>query len=293
VSEVDDLVVNSELLATVRDDEDTDGAGTTTEGLLEAAPEVTLVDNAKTLLDLTGLGHGDELTVIADIDETVLLEDGSEKGVKDDRRRGVRDNARLLVQLLGEQVNTKVTVLTGLGRGGDADDLAGAVLQDHEIANADVVARDGEGVSLACVDGGDVVGGRTSALAADGTVNGLGDVELAVSGSVAVLAAHVGGLVLGGVALVFTHLGVVGRFLAVRRKRRNRGLGFQRRLDVMSFFDDSGFGDDGRSKLVYAVDGVRRRLVVRLGVRLSYRDDDGSVVVVGAVGRVTGVVGVR
>lgn len=57
----------------------------------------------------------------------------------------MRDNTRLLVKLLGEQVNTEVTVLAGLSRGGDTDDLARAVLEDHQVTNADVVARDGEG----------------------------------------------------------------------------------------------------------------------------------------------------
>jgi len=55
------------------------------------------------------------------------------------------DNARFLVKLLGEKVNTKVSVLTGLGTGGDTDDLTRTVLEDHEIANADVMTRDGEG----------------------------------------------------------------------------------------------------------------------------------------------------
>lgn len=55
------------------------------------------------------------------------------------------DNTRFLVKLLGEKVNTKVSVLTGLGTGSDTDDLTRAVLEDHEVANADVVTRDGEG----------------------------------------------------------------------------------------------------------------------------------------------------
>jgi len=55
------------------------------------------------------------------------------------------DNARFLVKLLGEKVNTKVSVLTGLGTGGDTDNLTRTVLEDHEIANADVMTRDGEG----------------------------------------------------------------------------------------------------------------------------------------------------
>tara|TARA_R110002003_G_scaffold251_8_gene17810 strand:+ start:2846 stop:3040 length:195 start_codon:yes stop_codon:yes gene_type:complete len=57
------------------------------------------------------------------------------------------------MKLLGEQVNTEVAVLASLGGGGDADDLARAALEDQEIANADVVAGDGNGVGrshLAC-----------------------------------------------------------------------------------------------------------------------------------------------
>jgi hypothetical protein len=57
----------------------------------------------------------------------------------------MRDNARFFMKLLGEKVNTKVPVLAGLGAGGNTDDLARTVLEDHEIANADVVTRDGEG----------------------------------------------------------------------------------------------------------------------------------------------------
>jgi hypothetical protein len=149
------LVVDGELLAVVGDDEDTDGSGSTAESLLELGEEVALVDNLEALLDLTSLSHGDELTVVADVDETVLLEDWAEEGVEDDRWGWVRDNTWLLMQLLGEEVNTEVSVLTSLGRGGDADDLAWAVLEDDKVTNADVVAWDGEGGVL-----GDVVDRR-------------------------------------------------------------------------------------------------------------------------------------
>jgi hypothetical protein len=44
--------------------------------------------------------------------------------VQDNRWRWMRDDARLLTQLLGEQVNTEITMLASLGGGGDADDLA-------------------------------------------------------------------------------------------------------------------------------------------------------------------------
>jgi len=50
------------------------------------------------------------------------------------------------MELLGEQVHTEVAVLASLRRRGDADDLARAALEDQEIANADMVAGDGDGV---------------------------------------------------------------------------------------------------------------------------------------------------
>ena len=49
------------------------------------------------------------------------------------------------MELLGEEVNTKVSVLTSLGRGSDADDLARTVLKYDQVTNADVVARDSKG----------------------------------------------------------------------------------------------------------------------------------------------------
>jgi len=48
--------------------------------------------------------------------------------------------------LLGEEVDTQVAVLAGGRGGGDADDLARTALQDKEIAEADVVAGDGDSV---------------------------------------------------------------------------------------------------------------------------------------------------
>lgn len=50
------------------------------------------------------------------------------------------------MQLLGEKIHSEVTVLTSLRRSGDANDLARPALEDQKIANADVVAGDGNGV---------------------------------------------------------------------------------------------------------------------------------------------------
>lgn len=57
----------------------------------------------------------------------------------------MRNNTWLLVELLGEEVYTEVSVLTSLSRGGDADNLARTVLKDDQVTNADMVARDSKG----------------------------------------------------------------------------------------------------------------------------------------------------
>jgi len=218
VGKVNNLVVHGELLAVVTDDQNAHGARATAECLLQARPEVALVNDAQTLLDLAGLGHGDELTVIANVDEAVLLENGAEQAVKNDRRARVRDHAGLLMQLLGEQVHTEVTVLTGLGGRGDPDDLAGAVLQDHQVANADVVAGDGEGAGLASVDGRDVSGAVAMSVAVivvvlvvPGSAAVYGHVfsemvELSGRTVVTMVSTGVGVLVVNGVSIVLAHL---------------------------------------------------------------------------------------
>lgn len=143
---VDDLEVNSHLKTFIVDDQDADGATAVVESLGETSEETALVKDGKALLDITTLGHGNNATVLTDVKDAVLLEDRAEHVLDNDRGGRVGDEARLLMELLGEEVNTQVTVLTSLGGGGDADDLARAALKDQEIANADVVAGDGDGV---------------------------------------------------------------------------------------------------------------------------------------------------
>lgn len=50
------------------------------------------------------------------------------------------------MELLGEEVDTEVTMLASLCRCCDADDLARTTLKDQEIADADVVSGDGDGI---------------------------------------------------------------------------------------------------------------------------------------------------
>ena len=142
---VDNLVVDSHLHTIVIDDEDADAATAVVERLCQAGDETALVKDGKALLDITRLGHGDNATVLTDVENTVLLEDRTKHVLDNDGRSRVGDERGLLMELLGEQVNTEVTVLASLGGGGDTDDLARAALKDQEIANADVVAGDGDG----------------------------------------------------------------------------------------------------------------------------------------------------
>ena len=143
---MDDLVVNSHLKTLVSDNKDTDASTTVVEGLGETGEKAALVKDGKALLDITRLGHGDNTAVLTDVKNAVLLEDRAEHVLDNNGRGRVGDKGGLLMKLLGEEVNTKVTVLASLGGGGDADDLARTTLEDQKIANADVVARDGDGV---------------------------------------------------------------------------------------------------------------------------------------------------
>lgn len=151
---MDDLVVDGHLEALVVDDQDADAATAVVEGLSQALEEVALVKDRETLLDVSALGHGDDTAILTNVENTVLLEDRAEHVLDNDGRGRVGDEAGLLMELLGEEVNTEVAVLASLGRGGDADDLARAALEDQEIADADVVARDGDSVGRSHLAGG-------------------------------------------------------------------------------------------------------------------------------------------
>lgn len=157
---MDDLHVDSELLAVVVEDKDAEAATARLEGAREAAVEVGLVNDLETLLDVTGLGHGDNVAVL-EVEDAVLLEDRAEHGLDDDAGGRVGDEGGLLVQLLAEEVDTEVAVLAGGGRGRDADDLARAALEDQEVAQADVVAGDGDGVGDIAIAGATGTGTRS------------------------------------------------------------------------------------------------------------------------------------
>lgn len=143
---MDDLVVDGELTTLITDDKYTNAAAAVVEGVCQAVEEAALVKNRKTLLDITSLGHGDDTAVITDVENAVLLEDWADHVLDNNGWAWVAHKGALLMQLLGEEVDTEVAVLASLCRGGDADDLARTSLEDEEVTNADVMAWDGDGV---------------------------------------------------------------------------------------------------------------------------------------------------
>lgn len=104
------------------------------------------------------------------VKDTVLLEHGAAHGLDDHAGRRVRDGGRLLSELLGEEVDTKVAVLAGGSRGRDADDLAGPALEHQDVAQADVVAGDRHSVGGIVATAG---AGATGATARDSALRDL------------------------------------------------------------------------------------------------------------------------
>lgn len=165
---MDDLVVNNQFTSTVVDDESTDAAAAIAVGLTDALEETALADDREALLNIAGLGHGGDETIVMDIEDTVGLVDGSKHGLDNNRGRGVGDEAGLFMKLTGEEVNTKVAVLASLGRDGDTDHLARTSLEDEEITDTDEVNGDGDtllaGDTATRLDDTDLLTGTRSAL---------------------------------------------------------------------------------------------------------------------------------
>lgn len=195
---VDDLHVDGQLATVIVEDNDTDGTTARLESLVKTSPKVGLVNDWDGLLDITlmyvsivyvycllwglayGLGHGNDSS-ISKVKDAVLLEDWAEHGLHGDRWRWARDEGGVLVELLGEQVNTEEAVLAGSLAGGDLDDLAWATLEDDNVTVADMVGWDGDGVWVAAGGGGR--GGGVDADV-DGWGGVVGAVDHAVSGLV-------------------------------------------------------------------------------------------------------------
>lgn len=104
-----------------------------------------MVNNGQALLHIASLGHGHD-TATLHVQDAVLLEDRAKHGLDDNTGGRVGDKGRLLVQLLGEQVHTEITILASGSRGRDANDLARSALQHQEVAVTNVVARNGDSI---------------------------------------------------------------------------------------------------------------------------------------------------
>jgi hypothetical protein len=167
---VDHLVVDNELTAIVIENENTHASTTVVKRGGKTVVELALVKDGECLLDITGLGHGNDVAVITNVKDTVLLEHRTKHVLDNHRRSRVADEGRLLVEHLGEQVNTEVTVLARLAAGCDANDLAWSTLKDQKVTDADVVAGDGDGVGRHL---GGMAGGR-GGRGVDGSLLGVG-----------------------------------------------------------------------------------------------------------------------
>ncbi|KAL5042706.1 hypothetical protein BDW71DRAFT_189467 [Aspergillus fruticulosus] len=130
-------------------------------GVLDALVQVVLGNDGDTALDVAGLGESDKGAVL-DVKNAVGLEDWAEHGLDNDRGLRVGDEARLLVKLASEEINTSVSPLVSQRGAGDADDLARTALEDKNVADADEVGRDrnglrGSGNSAAGLDNANIL----------------------------------------------------------------------------------------------------------------------------------------
>jgi len=72
---MDNLVVDNKFLAIVAEHENADATAAVVERVCDAGAQAGLVEDRKPLLDITSLGHGNDGTIITDVEDTVLLED--------------------------------------------------------------------------------------------------------------------------------------------------------------------------------------------------------------------------
>lgn len=60
----------------------------------------------------------------------------------------IGNEAALFLKLAGEEVDTEISVLAGLGRSADADNLARTALKKDDVANPDEVAGNGDSIGF-------------------------------------------------------------------------------------------------------------------------------------------------
>lgn len=141
---MNDLVVNNELPSTIVNNQSSNTASTLTISSLDSVEELVVVNDRQTLLHITSLGHADNAAIVANVQNTVLLEDRSQHALHIDRCLWVGVEAGFLLKLLGEEIHTEIAVLSSLSTHTDADNFTRSALKNDQIANADEVARDGD-----------------------------------------------------------------------------------------------------------------------------------------------------
>jgi hypothetical protein len=142
---MDNLVVNHQLTATIIDDQCPNTSSAICEGCINLAIKATLINDSQALLDIASLGHADDQTIPAHVEDAILLVDWAEHALYIDAGLRVAHEGALFLKLAGEEIHAQVSVLTSLWRGSDADDLARTPLKDYEITDADELARDCDG----------------------------------------------------------------------------------------------------------------------------------------------------
>lgn len=125
---MDDLVVDHQLSSAIVDHQCADRSFAIGEGTLNLAEQTTLVDDRQALLHITSLGHADNATITSHVENAVLLVDWAEHALNNNRWLRVGDETALFLELTSEEVDAEISVLAGLGRCADADDLARTTL---------------------------------------------------------------------------------------------------------------------------------------------------------------------
>lgn len=88
---MDDLQVDNQLPATVVDDEHSDATSAIVKGSLNLSQQPSLVHDPNALLDVTSLGHGNDLAIVTDVQHAILFEDGAQHSLDHHRGLGVAD----------------------------------------------------------------------------------------------------------------------------------------------------------------------------------------------------------
>ena len=127
---MNDFVVHSKLMSTIVDDHDSHATTAVRKRFIEPRPQTTLINYSKSLLDISSLSHRYNPPIVANIKHTICLEDRTQHILHNHRRCRIGDEARLLLQLLREEIHAQIAILTSLSGCGNTNDLAGATLQD-------------------------------------------------------------------------------------------------------------------------------------------------------------------